>query len=205
MYLNLPRYPRYLTAAAGSAFMTVGIVFLMVQLVTIDDSGFVERPPVDVGPLWRVPDEPIVETIDRRPKPPPVVDPQPPRPPMDRTVETTGRMEIAAIEPKLTGPGVLRSPTLMDGEQIPIVKVAPVYPNRAKQRGIEGYVILAFTITPTGATADASVIESSPDGVFDRSALSAVRKFKYKPKVVDGEPQSVYNVQHRLTYELTNG
>ena len=34
-----------------------------------------------------------------------------------------------------------------DGEYLPIVKVAPVYPRRALQRGIEGFVIVEFTVT----------------------------------------------------------
>lgn len=205
MYLNLPKYPRYLTAAAGSVFMTVGIVYLMVQLIATNDSGFVEREPIDISDTWRVPDEIVVTKIDHKPEPPPVVTPPPPRPPMDRTIEDAGPMEYALIAPVKAGPGILRSPTLLDGEQIPIVKVAPVYPNRAVQRGIEGYVVLSFTITSTGATTDALVIESIPKGIFDKAALGAVRKFKYKPKVVDGAAQSVYNVQHKLTFELASG
>jgi len=205
MFLNLPRYPRYLTAAAGSAFMTVGIVYLMVQLVSIDDVQLTERPPLEFTDWLRVPEEVTEPPVKVLPKPPLEVEPPPPQPPMDRVFEGGNGVDVAFNPPVAGGPGEFKSPTLLDGEHIPIVKVAPVYPNRAVQRGIEGYVVLSFTITPTGATADAVVIESNPSGVFDRSALGAVRKFKYKPKVVDGEAKPVYNVQHKLTFELANG
>ena len=64
---------------------------------------------------------------------------------------------------------------------------------------------MSFTILPTGATAHAEVIEAQPANVFNNSALKAVERFKYKPKVINGEAQPVHNVHHRLTYELANG
>ena len=43
---------------------------------------------------------------------------------------------------------------------------------------------------------------SHPSSIFNRSALKAVRKFKYKPKVVDGQPveQQMQNI--RLSFEM---
>ena len=66
-------------------------------------------------------------------------------------------------------------------------------------------MVLSFTITPTGGISDAVVVEGNPSGIFDRAALNAVKKFKYRPRVVNGEPQAVHNVQHRLVFELVNG
>ena len=64
---------------------------------------------------------------------------------------------------------------------------------------------MSFTILPSGATAHAEVIEAVPSSVFNRSALKAVERFKYTPKVVDGKAEPVHNVHHRLVSELTNG
>ena len=89
-----------------------------------------------------------------------------------------------------------------DGEYLPIVKVAPLYPESAQERGIEGYVLLEFTVTETGATADPVVIESQPKGVFDSAAIKAVLKFKYKPRVENGRPVSVAGVRHVITFKL---
>jgi protein TonB len=89
-----------------------------------------------------------------------------------------------------------------DGEYLPIVKVAPVYPRRAQTRGIEGYVLLEFFVTTTGAVRDPRVVESKPPGIFDNAAMQAALKFKYKPKVVNGEPVEVAGVRNLITFEL---
>ena len=89
-----------------------------------------------------------------------------------------------------------------DGEYLPIVKVAPMYPESAAERGIEGYVLLEFTVTETGATADPVVIEAQPKGIFDDAAKKAVLKFKYKPRVENGKAMRVEHVQHVITFKL---
>jgi len=88
-----------------------------------------------------------------------------------------------------------------DGEYLPIVKVAPVYPARAAQRGLEGYVIVEFTVTQTGATKDIVVVEST-SSLFDRAAVDAAAKFKYKPRVIDGNPVEVAGVRNKITFVL---
>jgi protein TonB len=89
-----------------------------------------------------------------------------------------------------------------DSEAVPLVRVAPMYPERAAQRGIEGWVELGFTITVTGAVKDEFVIQAYPSSIFNRSAMKAVRKFKYKPKVVDGVTVDQPGQTIRLTFEL---
>ena len=89
-----------------------------------------------------------------------------------------------------------------DGEYLPIVKVQPVYPRRALSRGIEGYVIVEFTVTKQGTTRDIRVVESKPSGIFDKAAIQAAGKFKYKPRVVDGQPIEVPGVQNKITFEI---
>lgn len=205
MYLNLPRFPRYITAALGSAFVTSGLVYMMAQLIAFDDLEF-EEPEV-YGTLDFLPvveDLPLDIKDPKVPKPP-VVNDEPPPPPMITASLTKESIGVSIAPPAKSKPGPGTLGPLVDGEHIPIVKVAPQYPRRAQTNGIEGYVVLSFTITPSGATADPVVIDSQPNGVFDRSAINAVKKFKYRPKVVNGEAQSVYDVQHRLTYEIANG
>lgn len=89
-----------------------------------------------------------------------------------------------------------------DQDVVPLVRVDPDYPPRARQRGIEGYVDLEFTISAVGTVQDAKVIGSNPAYVFDRSALSAVRKWKYNPKIENGVAVSRSGVRVRLTFEL---
>lgn len=83
-------------------------------------------------------------------------------------------------------------------ELTPLVRVLPVYPERARANLTEGYVTLRFTVTETGAVADPEVIASEPPGYFDRYAIRAVLKWKYQPQLVDGKPVSV------VTYTRVN-
>jgi protein TonB len=95
-----------------------------------------------------------------------------------------------------------------DGEYLPIVKVAPIYPRRAQTRGITGYCIVTYTVTTTGAIRDPYVeneSDCSPKGIFERASLKAAAKFKYKPRVVDGQAIEVAGVQNKFTYELEGG
>ena len=89
-----------------------------------------------------------------------------------------------------------------DGDYLPIVKVAAVYPRRAQSRGIEGFVIVEFVVTKTGSVSNAIVVQAEPEGVFDRAALDAVAKFKYKPRVVDGVAMAVAGVQNKISFEI---
>jgi protein TonB len=92
-----------------------------------------------------------------------------------------------------------------DGDYLPIVKVAPQYPRRALKKGIEGYVTLEFTVTTLGTVIDPVVIDSKPKNIFDRAAINAAKKFKYKPKFVDGKAQQVTGVRNIIRFEMDKG
>ena len=89
-----------------------------------------------------------------------------------------------------------------DSDIVPLVRVDPDYPPRAKQQGIQGWVELRFTITPAGTVADPVVTAANPSFIFDRAALQAVRRWRYSPKVEDGVPVARTGVQVRLRFEL---
>jgi len=91
-----------------------------------------------------------------------------------------------------------------DGEYLPIVKVAPIYPRRAQSRGISGYCIVEYTVTTSGAIRDPRPVDCQPAGVFEDASVKASLKFKYKPRVVDGVAIEVGGVQNKFTYELEN-
>jgi len=91
-----------------------------------------------------------------------------------------------------------------DGEYLPIVRVEPIYPTRAASRGIEGWVIVEFTVTANGSVRDPIIIQAEPSSIFDRAVERAVLKWKFKPRVVDGTPVEVPGVQTQLTFNLDN-
>ncbi len=73
-----------------------------------------------------------------------------------------------------------------EGEAIPIVRIQPVYPRDAQMKGQSGWVKVEFTITPDGSVRDPRVLDAEPARVFNREALRAILKWKFKPRVVDG-------------------
>lgn len=85
---------------------------------------------------------------------------------------------------------------------MPWFKPEPEYPTIALQRGIEGYVIVQFDVTEEGTVENPVVLEAQPPSVFDRSAKRAALKFKYKPKILNGQPVRVNGVKNKITYEL---
>ena len=85
---------------------------------------------------------------------------------------------------------------------VPLVRVDPDYPPRARQRRIEGYVDLEFTIGPAGTVENPRVIGAHPPAVFEQAALRAVRRWRYNPKTVDGKPVARPGIRVRLRFEL---
>jgi protein TonB len=91
---------------------------------------------------------------------------------------------------------------LSDSDVLPLVRVEPIYPRRANERGIEGWVYLRFTITTAGTVRDPIVVDADPPNVFDRAATRAVLKWKYKPKMVDSKPVEQSGIEVVMTFEL---
>ena len=89
-----------------------------------------------------------------------------------------------------------------DGSYVPIFQVPPVYPRRALERGIEGCVMLKFTVTKVGSTRDPSVEWAVPPGIFDRAAMRSALKYKYKPQIRDGEAIEVPNVRTVVIFKI---
>ncbi|SET45910.1 energy transducer TonB [Thalassotalea agarivorans] len=198
---------RYLIAATLAIAMTLALLWGMQTLIAGGEDAMSEPPKGNVLDFIRLKQEEQVVKKERKPqKPPKPKEPPPPiqQPQMAQSnpnaeaISTDFSADIAA-ETALTGGLNLDSG---DGDYLPIVKVAPVYPRRAQARGIEGYVIVEFTVTKNGAVRDPIVVEAKPERIFDRAAMDAALKFKYKPRVVDGQPMEVAGVQNRITFEI---
>ena len=65
-----------------------------------------------------------------------------------------------------------------------------------------GYCNVEYTVTTTGATRNPVAVDCQPQGVFERASVKAAEKFKYKPRVIDGEPAEVAGVRNKFIYEL---
>lgn len=93
---------------------------------------------------------------------------------------------------------------LGDNQLTPFIRVSPRYPRRALERGTEGFVDVNFDVTTFGGTSNIRIVNAQPEGTFDSAALKAVRKWKYKPQIVDGEPQAAFNLRERIRFRLEN-
>ncbi len=196
---------RLLAGMAVGAIVTFLLYWLMSALVAAGVNALTDAPQGRIVDFVRVPDPPQLRTEQPKPEKPPKPEVAPETPPMETTtvkpVGNTvdiGNMDVDASLAVDTAAGLSAS----DGEYLPIVKVAPQYPSRAQSRGIEGWVLLRFTVTQTGAVIDPEVIDAEPAGVFDNAAKKAVVRFKYKPRVIDGVAQEVPGVEHLITFEL---
>jgi len=90
-----------------------------------------------------------------------------------------------------------------DGGHVRLVATAPEYPYRALQRSIEGYVDIQFDILKNGTTANVQILDAQPKNLFERSVLKAVARWKYQPKMENGERLAVYGVMERVSFKLT--
>ena len=198
---------RLLIAIVLAAVITLSLFFLMQALIASGDKTLSEPPVGKVLDFVRVPKEENVQKKDNKPKRPPKPEAPPPEMEAPQMDSPTPDGEGVALDfgadvsndIALDGGLALGSG---DGEYLPIVKVTPVYPRRALQRGIQGYVIVEFTVSKTGAVIGPFVIEANPEGIFDQAAIDAAKKFKYKPRVVNGEPAAVSGVQNRITFKI---
>jgi protein TonB len=182
--------------------VVVGLFMVMHSLIDRD----FENPEVSNTKIAELvqPDEEIqLETAVK--KPDKVEDPEEPPPEMEMAmIDLNMDADIANVAPTAKVDISISTSGMSsgDGEYLPIVKVAPIYPRRAQTRGITGYCIVEYTVTTSGAIRDPVAVDCQPSGVFEKASVKAATKFKYKPRVVDGEAIEVAGVQNKFTYEL---
>ena len=91
-----------------------------------------------------------------------------------------------------------------DGEYLPLVTIQADYPERAMQRGIEGWCLVSFTVDGTGNVISDTieVVDADPPNIFNRSSIRAVARFRFQPRVINGKGTEVPGVQYLFTYQL---
>ena len=198
---------RYAAAIGLGLLVTIGVLHTMQILIAqpqakLDESG--QRHFVD---FVRVQREETVQRAERR-REKPVAPDAPPQQSMQPRLDSLNDTQVnvsmptapvdVGVEMSVSGLGLVAS----DGDYLPIVKIAPVYPASAQSRGIEGSCLVEYTVTTAGTVKDVIVIEADPPGIFNRVSIAAAKKFKYRPRVVDGEPIEVYGVRNLFRYEL---
>lgn len=189
-----------------SMLVTLSLFFLMVSLIEFADKDLDKGKRIKLPEIYMPEVEIETHRLIEKPDKPEVDETPPPEIPEQDFEEIDGSAQVGAI-----GTGKINTSLdlnigaglqVTDGEYLPIVKVAPQYPRRALSRGIEGYVILEYTVTKQGTVRDPVIIEADPPNIFNKAATRSALRYKYKPRVVDGEPIEVDGVRTKITFEI---
>ena len=184
--------------------VTASLFYAMHVLIETGQNAVVE--PTRLGSLTFLPtvkptelfvEETVIKKIPHAAKTPPVIS--------DPSRETESTINVGgSLAPPNPHPGApsidLHNGT---GSLMNIMKVSPEYPIRAKQQGLEGYVILRYDVTEFGSTTNISVLESS-HSVFERNSIRAAERFKYKARIFDGQAVATYGLRNKFTFEMEN-
>jgi len=198
-------------AGALAVATTFALIFTMHQLIEANMKAPDEEEPIKVADV--VMPETKIETKYDTSKPDKPDEPEQPPPDMPEPefdqpdVDNALNMSAPAANADLKVGGI--GGFASEGDYLPIVKVQPQYPRRALQRGIEGWVVVEYTVTKNGSVRDPRVVEAftkdgNPTTIFNRAAVKSALKYKYKPRVVDGEPIEVPGVKTKISFNMAN-
>ena len=189
--------------ACGTAFMLV-LFWVMWSLVSV---------PVDVAEMRQATrveftrmrlDTEAQKKQQEKPQP----DKPPPVPEVPQMNFAKGSVEnnVAQLTPTVDASSAMSKMKMTAGSDrdiVPLVRINPDYPPRALSRGLQGWVIVQFTISATGTVKDQKVVDSSNE-VFNDAALKAIARWRYNPKVEEGVAVERKGVQTKLVFQLEN-
>ena len=206
---------RYMVSIVIAVVVTLAAFYLMHRLISgaAGERPEMEQPPgIRFGPIEIEQD---FETKERRkPEPPPPPDTPPPPPDISVTEVEKVRTPMPDLNlPNLNlgasgGPPILGNfgmDRTAEGDVVPLVRINPQYPRDAAMNQSEGYVTIEFTITETGSVRNPRVIDARPPRVFDREAIRAILRWKFKPRIIDGvavERQATQTIDFNLDQAL---
>ena len=167
-----------MTMAAG---MTIGLFYFMQSLITSGDrldNHITAIKLVDAS-------MPTIEliVIEENDKPEPIEDVSEQQPELqDKQIKLNQgpslNIKKAAVEIDTAMDFSITSISTADGDYLPLVAIAPEYPARARQRDIEGWCIVSFTVSGQGNVVEGTieVVDAEPPGIFDRSSMRAASR-----------------------------
>lgn len=202
--------PHPLITLSGSIGVATIVTFALFVLM----NKLIDKPPIIERPIVQTPTIDIAHKVEETkqneiervlPEPPPVLE-QPERITMtpdnsndaiDFNPNVTVNIDTSANTSNAIGSGVPA-----DANAMPIVRINPKYPIVAAREGKEGWVILSFSINELGGVEDVHVVNAEPKRIFDKEAKRALRKWKYKAKIVNGVAQKQENLTVQLDFSL---
>lgn len=188
----------------GLAIVTTMALFLIMKVMVTGQDYKIEEAGANITiDFVRLQRDEDVNAKQRAAKRPARQEPEPPPPPPQLdNIEKPNIDDANATDVDFTLDG-LNLDVPVDGDALAIVRVLPRYPNRALSRGIEGWVLLEFTISAIGQAISPIIIEAQPAGIFNRAAINAVKKWKYRPKTENGRAVQRPGVRQLISFAIT--
>lgn len=194
--------PRHIIAPILAVFITLGLILTMYGLIKMDEPDLENKKSIKLPDFVHSDKNEDLQMIAPKPDRPDDVQEQPDVPEADLTPETVdinSNLNLGAVKVGINRD--LKGFNSNDGEFLPIFRAPPIYPRRAAERGLCGWVELTYTVTASGGTSDPEVTDSS-SSMFESSAKKAALKYKYKPRQVAGKAVDVPNVGIRILFEM---
>lgn len=200
---GLTHYLRMLAAVAAGAVSALSLAWFMQYLISSSDLMLDDASRVQMLDFVRVKREESVDRKDRKP-PKPKLEEAPEVPPMQQSASASGQELAVSLMPADNAVSLERGNIgfgVGEGDYLPIVKVAPIFPRRALAAGIFGQCLVSYTVTTAGTVKDVTVVEEEcTNAIFYKPSVEAALRFKYKPRVIDGEAVEVNGVMNMFYY-----
>ena len=149
---------RYIISIVVGSMITISLLFVMQLLIVTGKQALTDprdRHKLEFVRVKRNENLNVEDVVPDKPPKPPETPPETPPQDMDNINPDAPKINIAPPPVQATGdiggPGGMN---IAEGDYLPIVRVAPVYPARALSRGLEGFVDLSFTVTTAGTVRD---------------------------------------------------
>lgn len=194
---------RYLTAVVPGVVATFALLLAMQGLIASGDDVLLPPQPerFSLQFVRTIKDKPVdvidpVEPIDPPvPLPPPII--------RDTGIDDGPGIPVRGFAPIPTPPDSRGSDIfrMSDGPLVYVIRVKPDYPARALRLGIEGFVTVRFDVGIDGRVSNLSIIQSTHQ-LLDEAAKKAAKKFRFKPRVVDGSPVTVSGIRYRFRFGI---
>lgn len=195
---------RSLIGSPIAALVVVVLFLVMYGLIKVD-----ELPPVEDSEQVNIQIGRQIRDTDltnqRRLERPKLDQPPPPPPAINNQSFKPTVSGVPAVAPTLQADVNVTSGFNPDRDAQPIVRIPPaeadfqrcITSDEARREA----VTLEFDVTPDGQVTNVKVIDST-DSCYERSATRAAQRWKYNPKIVDGEPQPRYGVRTTIRFEV---
>lgn len=207
LYEPIIRVVGVLLSLALAVCMTIGLFYFMYSLISSGEQ--LEQRMSVVRIVDATMPEIEIEVIEEIDKPElieEVVDPQPQLEHKSLSVDSGPALNIERAQIDLGNDLDLSmaSVAASDGDYLPLVAIAPNYPSRARDRGIEGWCLVSFTVDARGNVVEdtITVVDSEPAVIFDVPSMRAAARFRFQPRTKDGAGVEVSDVQYLFNYSM---